>query len=230
MYAYWSKYNGTDRRIGNNISPHFVEIHFHINLYVQKWLTPKKQLHVVGTFENVFSQKKTILFNKGFPPIFSQPVTTACALRCYNEILGLGAVCMSNFCPSKPPWCFFSKTCSKQLLTGVDWMWFFFFRWALGKGCFFCWILFLRFSWVVVDPNWLAYPQSVGHQDWRKFFSIQTPHQQKIRCPFALLIRAEAYKSWSSKTEAKMWAKWWKHLIVLLGDVFFGGNETLSFF
>lgn len=119
---------------------------------------------------------------------------------------------------------FFFKNMFK---TAVDWCWLdviFFFRCALGKGCFFCWILFLRFSWVVVDPNWLASPQSVGHQDWRKFFSIQTPHQQKIRCPFALLIRAEAYKSWSSKTEAKMWAKWWKHLIVLLGDVFFWGE------
>lgn len=110
-------------------------------------------------WERFFPQKKTILFNKGFPPIFSQPVTTACALRCYNEILGLGAVCMSNFCPSKPPWCFFSKTCSKQLLTGVDWMWFFFLGVPWEKGVFFvefCFWGFPGWLWIRIDLHPLS--------------------------------------------------------------------------
>ena len=185
-----------------------------------------------------------------FSPNKNRLFLTAWKPRCYNEIQGLGI----------------KGSAWLVVLTGCD----FFLKEALGEGvpgwwngfpwemvflgkCFLVFLVdttpwILRFSWVVVDPNWLAStvvlvffsapdeswnPRSslspLGHQDWRNFKHPNTP-TKKIRCPFALLIRGEAYKSWSSKT-CQIWAKWWKHLIVLW--VFFLGNETyenLSYF
>ena len=105
VYAYRSdsEYNGTDRRIENNISLHFVEIHFHISLYV-----PRKKFMWLEHLRTFSPKLKSILFNKGAPNF--QPAGFQPAFRCYNEIQGLGAVCMSNFLSKQTPMVFFSNT------------------------------------------------------------------------------------------------------------------------
>ena len=59
---------------------------------------------------------------------------------------------MSNFCPGKPPWCFFQthmfKT-ARLVLTGCD----LFFLDGLWEEGGFLLNFVSRFSWVVVDPN-----------------------------------------------------------------------------
>lgn len=71
---------------------------------------------------------------------------------------GVFEVCMSNFCPSKPPCVFFKhmfKT-ARLVLTGCD----FFFLGGLGKRVVFCWILcrgFPGWLWIRIDlhpPQW----------------------------------------------------------------------------
>ena len=101
---------------------------------------PPKKVHVVGTLENVFPPNK-IYCSTRVHQIFSQPVfsllpgaTTKSKARSIKT-WGVFEVCMSNFCPSKPPCVFFKhmfKT-ARLVLTGCD----FFFLGGLGKGWFF---------------------------------------------------------------------------------------------